>query len=397
MQDSVAVWQEILLMPDLLRAAAELTQGDVASVARLRKQWTAEQVTAALELAAGRRAAAVKFPGLGDTLLCDRVAAEQATSLRVGAHKAARFASLAPAGATVLDLCCGMGGDAMALQQAGLNVHAIDMDPLKAWMAEHNAKCPAAVADVTTLDFADRWVHLDPSRRSEDGRRAWTMEDYQPGLPFIEQCLTTARGAAVKLGPGVDLALFDELPCSVEMISEAGKLVQAVAWSGALRHGEQRIATRLEADGSACVLAGDADVTWELPTSGDGAVGEYVFTIDPAVERAGLLGVLCDVTALPMLHTQLGLLTGDEPVSHAMLTRFRVHASMPWRAKKVRNWLGENDGGIIEVKTRGQAVDTDRTQRELRGKGDKVFTVFVLRRDRELVAIVTTRDEPTAP
>lgn len=379
------------MLPDLLRDAAALTPGDVAGITRLRKQWTAEQVTASLELAAGRRALAAKFPALADTLLCDRVSAEQTTSMLVGSHKAKRFMTHVPAGGIVLDLCCGMGGDALALTGAGLSVQAIDNDPLKAWMAERNAKCAAAVADVTTLDPAGRWLHLDPARRGEDGRRAWQLEDYQPGPAFIEQCLARAQGAAVKLGPGIELASTEPWPCSMEMISEGGKLVQAVAWGGALRHDQPRIATRLEADGSACVLAGEADVTWGLPLTDSGAMGGYVFTIDPSVERAALLTVLSEATGLPLVHPQLGLLTGDEVVRHPMLTPFQVHATMPWRAKKLRAWLADHEAGIVEVKTRGQAVDTDRAQRELRGKGDRQFVVFGLRQEREVMAIITSR------
>jgi len=47
--------------------------------------------------------------------------------------------------------------------------------------------------------------------------------------------------------------------------------------------------------------------------------------------------------------------------------------------------------GVVEVKTRGGAVDPDRAQRRLRGPGETPFTVFVLRWDRQIIAMVTRR------
>ena len=49
------------------------------------------------------------------------------------------------------------------------------------------------------------------------------------------------------------------------------------------------------------------------------------------------------------------------------------------------------DAGMVEVKTRGKAVDPDRVQSDLRGDGDTTYTVFILRFDRQVRALVTRR------
>ncbi len=103
--------------------------------------------------------------------------------------------------------------------------------------------------------------------------------------------------------------------------------------------------------------------------------------------------MLCEQEDLASIHPQLGLLTSDRPEAcdSPWLTPFELAVQMPWRAKKVRRWLAGQDAGVVEVKTRGGAVDPEKARRELRGKGQTPFTVFVLRRGRKLVAYVTRR------
>jgi hypothetical protein len=64
---------------------------------------------------------------------------------------------------------------------------------------------------------------------------------------------------------------------------------------------------------------------------------------------------------------------------------------MPWRLSRVRECLASLDAGVVEVKTRGGAVEPDAAQRALRGPGQRGLTVFVLRFGRRVEAIVTER------
>ncbi len=285
----------------------------------------------------------------------------------------------------------------MAMSAAQLGVLAIDRDPVRAWMAKTNAGCEACVAEAAMLTTQGSVVHLDPHRRSVRGR-SWRLEDYQPGPDDIRRLIRDAHASAVKLGPGVDLnacrTLFDG-PCEIELISLAGRLNQAVLWTGTLVR-SLRSATHVEHDGSVHTLADDG-ASHGLPLSG---LDRFVFTVDPAVERAGLMPALAHRVGAAAPHAQLGLLTSDRVIESAWLTAFEVMEQMPWRVNKVKAWLAAHNGGIVEVKTRGGVVDTDRAQAQLRGEGDHSFTVFVLRFDQRVVAAVTRRvgvckDEPS--
>ena len=373
MTDSVDTWKRLLGIPELLEAAERCDSGDVAAVARLRRAWPADLVAAALELAGARRKAATKFPGR--TIVADVAGVEQATSALVADYKARRIARSADA-RRITDLCCGIGGDAMGLAAAGFDVEAVDRDPLRVWMTHRNAECRAKSADVTTFPVAGLF-HFDPDRRAR-GRRMWRLEDYEPGPDFLRGLLRRCPDGAVKLGPGVDVDALD-LPGrgEIEFISEHGRLVQAVLWTGTLAHDPR----------SATLLPGGRTLRGQ-PTQPDLApAGAFIYAVNPALERAGLLGLL----GLPAIHPRLGLLTSDARVSDPWLTTFELVEEMPWRLPKVKRWLADHGAGIVEVKTRGKAVDPDRVQRQLRGPGERSFTVFVLRRDRRTTALITRR------
>jgi hypothetical protein len=393
MSPAVETWER-LLGPEGAGLRTEIV-GDApiepATLARWRRAWPRDLVDAAIELARARAAAAARFPD-ADRLVADRAGVEQATSHVVATHKAARFAGLDADDRPVLDLCCGIGGDTMALARV-TEVVGVDESPLRAWMAGRNAGCATRTANVETLTDLAGVVHLDPARRDEGdggtgGRRRWRYEDYRPGPAFIARVLDDATDAAIKLGPGVDLAALPLDPGrEIEIIAERGTLVQAVLWSGRLaRHPGARTATRLPEGRS---FTG----TPVPPPEGDSAIGRFLLVPHPAVERADLTGAVCAALGAggPArdVHPGLGLLTADAPVDSPWLDAHEVLAVMPWRPPRVRAWLAARHAGIITVRTRGGAVDTDHAQRALRGPGDETMTVFVLRLGVKVVAVAT--------
>lgn len=315
-----------------------------------------------------------------------------ASGALAAAHKASRFAEVGGPG-PILDLCCGIGADAVALVEAGLEVEAIDRDPLRAWMAGENSGCATRTADVTGIDLGDSWFHLDPSRRDEKGRRI-RYDLLTPGPGFIEQACA-GRTGAVKLPPGVGRGAEGGEPPSgeLEYISERGSMTQAVLWVGDLaRSGVS--ATRLVEGAPAATISGEPEAAYEIPfidLDREVVDGAWVHTADASVERAALLASLCVRTGLAMPHPQTGLLIGPERSADPFLTAFRLRAVMPWRRGKVKAWLGTHDVGLVEVKTRGKAADPDVEQKALRGKGSTRFVVFVLRFDQAVKALICER------
>ncbi|MEO0531985.1 MAG: SAM-dependent methyltransferase, partial [Planctomycetota bacterium] len=174
----------------LLAEAAE-SPVDPASVSRLRKQLgdspsAAAKVAAVLELTELRWRAAVKFP-YAARMFFTRKGYEQATDAVVARYKAERFAKLG----RVVDACCGIGGDLIALADAANDCVGIDADPVIAAYAERNVRECGRSATVESYELAannlpgcDAW-HVDPDRRPA-GRRTTDPASHEPSLATLE-------------------------------------------------------------------------------------------------------------------------------------------------------------------------------------------------------------------
>ncbi|MDT5037408.1 MAG: hypothetical protein QOE03_2593, partial [Micromonosporaceae bacterium] len=169
-----------------LTAADELTTtagpaGDdpLAAASALRARGVpARLAAAALTQSSLRRRADTKFGTDAAVMFFTRAGLEQATRARVATRRAARLAAGTADGATVADLGCGVGADAIAFARAGLRVVAVDADPVTAAVAAANMAA-LGLADrvvVSTMDARELpldsvdAVFCDPARRTASGR-----------------------------------------------------------------------------------------------------------------------------------------------------------------------------------------------------------------------------------
>jgi len=379
----LAPWLQ-LLRPEhasLVTLAEHTEPSNLSELTALRKQAGPELARIALALAEARQKAKLKFPAKAQTLVADPTGVEQASGHAVANHKASRLVKANVA--HVIDLCCGIGGDAMAMTDAGLRITAVDQDPVRAWMAAQNANCHAVTALAQDINVTGQVVHIDPARRNHRGR-IFKINDYVPSPESLRSIIGKSSGALVKLSPGVSLDELDDAlpPGQLEFISENGRLVQALLWTGDLVSNTQPCATLITQDQTHTLQS-------QSITPPIGSLDTVIHTADPAVERAGLLGCLCEQYSLQMPHPALGLLTGPEVVTSPWLKAYRVIDQMPWRLNKVQAWLRHHDAGIITVKTRGKAADPDEAQKQLRGLGDTPYTVFIHRWDLKRIALIT--------
>ena len=150
---------------------------------QLRRDFPPDMCRAGLALVDLRQRAAVKFARAGE-MFFDREGLEMATREEVARYRAWR---LRDAG-DLADLCCGIGGDLLALGQ-GRAVWAADADRRRLAMARHNGEVYGVeqarfvAANVQTLAPKADAVFVDPARRSDRRRRRG--EDYSPPLSWI--------------------------------------------------------------------------------------------------------------------------------------------------------------------------------------------------------------------
>ena len=387
-------------------ALSELQRSD-----RLRRELSAERARLVLEQVAMRRRAREKFSA-AERMFFTPVALEQATDEQVARYKARRFAG----GGLALDLCCGIGGDLLALAARG-PVLAVDRDPIKALLAAANLNaclgCSAGSAeelqvarpfarlvvcgDATRLAMPpDVAWHIDPDRRA-GGARTSDARHYAPSLDELNAMPTAAPHGAIKLAPAAavpdDWAARGEL----EWISRGGECRQQVAWFGRLAtEPGLRRATVVHGDaGDAHSIVGQPDVPCDVAP----ALGRYLHEPDAAVLAAHLGGALAAECGLRAIDFGAAYFTSDEVFDqslghtsgNALLASFEIEDVLPLDLRRVRQLLQARGIGRLEIKKRGVEHDPAAVRRQLALKGDRAAVLFLTRVAGRGLAIVAQR------
>ncbi|MFE5395233.1 methyltransferase domain-containing protein [Streptomyces sp. NPDC056568] len=348
---------------------------ELAVATRLRRTRPAELVSAALGQARLRQRAVAKF-GAEDAgrMYFTPNGVEQSTRASVAAYRAGRMSALGVT--SVADLCCGIGGDAIALARAGIRVLAVDRDPATAAAARANAGAlglgeliEVREADVTAVDTAGYdAVFVDPARRGGRGR-VFDPEAYSPPLSWaVEAARTAPRAAALKIAPGVPHEVVPE-DAEAEWISDGGDVKEAVLWFGTAP-GAVR----------ATLLPGPRTLLGTgLPDPQVRTPGRYLYEPDGAVIRAHLVAEVAAELDGGLIDPTIAYVTADElrPTPHA--TAYEITDVMPFNVKKLKALLRERRVGTLTVKKRGSAVEPEELRRKVKPQGPNAATVFMTR------------------
>lgn len=370
----------------LAAAAGEPDADSLGAASRLRARFPAELAAAALTQVALRRRGRTKFGEAADRLFLTSDGLEQASRPAVATWRAERLKS---AGIRrVIDLGCGIGADARAMLEAGLEVVAVELDPLTAGFAAANL--PGAhvitgdaemLADDLLADGGDRTaVFLDPARRTAAGR-TWRVADFRPRWDLVTRMIREQR-CVVKLGPGVPKQVIPE---GVEAcwVSDHGQVVEAGLWS----LGGETSAT------AAVLLPGGHRL--DSPQAPDrlpvADVGRFLFEPNGAVIRAGLIGAVAPDADLWLLDAQVAYLSGDQPLTTPFLTAFEVLEVLDFNESTLRAWVRQHEVGVLEIKKRAIEVDPAALRRRLKPRGPNAATLVIARTPSGTVAVVARR------
>ena len=389
-----------------LAARADGAASPLALAERLRREYPAGLVAAAMAQQELRRTAAAKFSRAAE-MLFTRAGYEQSSSETIARYRAGRLRNAR----RVADLCCGIGGDLIALAAAG-DVLAVDRDETHARLALHNAgvygraePVTAVVADVRDVPLAGTdAVFIDPARRSGPGAaspatvpvsaghrfRAGTSE---PPLDWCVALTSQVAAVCIKAAPGIPAELIPP-DWEAEFIAEARDLKEAVLWSPALA------GARLRATVLAAAPGGQSLRSYTLVARPGAPVplrepGEYLLDPNPAVTRAGLVEDLArDLGGdAAKIDPQIAFLTLDRDVRTPFARTLRVRHSAPWNEKQFAKPLRELDVGAVDIRRRGLAGDVDRLLRGLRLTGSRRATVVMTRAGNRPWGLICGSDE----
>lgn len=386
--DECDVMRSLRETPQILDQIAGWTDSELGLQTMLRRQFPDELVRAALSLHELRRKARDKFTR-AESMWLDRVGLEQSTSEPVARHKALRFSE------PTWDLCCGIGGDAVALA-ARCDVTAVDRNPAACLRVEWNAevygvasRVKTICSDVGSLNEIGGFLHIDPDRRPGSAGRVSRVEDYEPGLPVLKELMARCRGGAIKVGPASNFGgKFDDV--EIELISLGGECKEATIWFGELAGEAPFRATALPSGETIAGHPLDASV-------GIVPLGRYIFDPDPAVVRAGMIDLVAERLGLNRLDGAEEYLTGDSLPASAFVEPFEVLADLSNNERELRAWLRTSDFGQIEIKCRHIPVQAESLRRRLPLPGDQPGVLIFARCDGKSRAILARRLKPTEP
>lgn len=342
--------------PEIFEQISKYKGSELGLQASLRRQFPDDMVRAAVSIHELRQRAAVKFTR-ADRLWLDRKGLEQATSEAVALYKAKRFEG------EVWDLCCGIGGDASALA-VQCQVTAVDLNPAACLRTKLNAevydvadRVETVCQDVLQTPISSGLVHIDPDRRPGSGGRVSRLEDYVPGLEFLNEMMPRCRGGAIKISPASNFG--GKFPTAeVELISYHGECKEATIWFGELAQESPFRATVLPAGES---IAGHP-LQAAVPVV---PLDRYVYDPDPAVVRAGLVDVLAEKLGLSRLDASEEYLTSSDCVFSPFVQTFETVTEMPNNDRELKAWVRSAGIGQIEIKCRHLSVQADTVRRKL--------------------------------
>lgn len=356
-----------LLLDEVARSAGK--ESDLALGTRLRKTYASALVAAAVTQKHLRGKAVAKFGDDASRMYFTHDSLEQSTRQRVAAHRASRLASTGAE--SVVDLGCGIGGDLIAMARAGLRVRGVELDPVRAAIAEANLRALELDGEVITGDVrkveigTDEVAFIDPARR--DGRgRTFSTSDLQPPWEWVCQLL---EGRAVaKVMPGL---AHDAVPHGVEAewVSDGGDLVEACLWGAPFATAKRR-ATALPS-GAGLVSIGELAALAQP--------GSYIYEPDDAVIRSGLVGELAGDIGGWLMDPHIAYVSSDRAVTTPLARGFRVIDELPFREKPLKAALQVRRIGTLTVKKRGVDIVPEELIKRLKLKGPNPATVIMTR------------------
>lgn len=375
------------LGPDELAPANELRL-----ITRLRRTTDPSQAGAAIALGRLRLRAAGKFGVDASRLYLTAAALEQASDAEVRRYRTTLFQP----GSRVLDLCCSIGSDGLALAAAGVHVLGIELDAVRAACARLNAAVLGLSDHIQVLQADARQLPVafagwdgafyDPARRDADGRRIFDVEGYEPPLSL---CLGwDVPRVLIKLAPGVAVDSLSGYHGRVEFISAGGDLKEAL-----LIH-ERDANTPAGTHLVAVLLHNGHALRWERepgaapPPPVTGQPRAWLIEPDAALIRAGLVSDAALAWGGVQVDESIAYITADTRPDTPWGRSFRVREAIAFNVKHLRALLREHEIGHVTVKKRGTAVTPDALLPQLKLKGTKSATVILTRCEGRQIALL---------
>lgn len=382
---------------DVFRANGNMVQ----LIQSLRKQISSSRAAIVMEQAQLRLRAESKFPN-AESMFFTKRGLEQATGRGIAIYKAARFAACE----NVADICCGVGGDLIALHDRNESLACVttgvDADELTAMFASHNLDVASAnrsgrgevlfqTFESMTIDGLDG-LHADPDRRGSASNFQRTVHGsrFEPSLDLLLHVSGGIKLASIKVAPATPASNDWPKEIEREWVGDRYECKQQVIWRGErVDRVGHRVATCVGNRGDAVSFSAP-ESSVEIKLSAADSIGAYMHEPHPAVLAAGISHSLGQQLGLLPMATDVAYLTGGT-VQHPLVQSFQVIEILPVDLKKVAAALRSMDVGTLEVKRRGVEQAAGDQFLKLKLSGSQRATVILTRLGDKRIAIIAKR------
>ena len=381
---------QTLLTEPALNLLNEIDQSELddelALSSRLRKTHPPELVSACISQAKLRQKAEKKFGPFATKMLFTKEGLEQSTRLTVAAQRVPRYQQAGIE--SIVDLGCGLGGDAMAFASYGMNVTAIELDEVAAAFAQFNTSRLGINVIHQNAEEVEIESHsaffADPARRKASGNKQRVSKyEYSPSLDWLINEVAAKKPTAIKLGPADDYKQFgDEI--DYEWISDSGELVELTLYSKQLR-GELIRQARLLSKGEVHVFAANSFIS-EKPDVRE--IEKYIYEPDASLIRSGLMGEYAIENGMGLIDEKIAYLTSDELIKSPWLRGFEILEEWPFDEKLIAKELKARSIGILEIKKRGVDLIPEQFRKKLNLSGKGAASLIVTKRGDTRVALL---------
>ena len=381
---------QTLLTEPALNLLNEIDQSELddelALSSRHRKTHPPEMVSACISQAKLRQKAEKKFGPFATKMLFTKEGLEQSTRLTVSAQRVPRYQQAGIE--SIVDLGCGLGGDAMAFASYGMNVTAIELDEVAAAFAQFNTSRLGINVIHQNAEEVEIESHsaffADPARRKASGNKQRVSKyEYSPSLDWLINEVAAKKPTAIKLGPADDYKQFgDEF--DYEWISDSGELVELTLYSKQLR-GELIRQARLLSKGEVHVFGANSFIS-EKPDVRE--IEKYIYEPDASLIRSGLMGEYAIENGMGLIDEKIAYLTSDELIKSPWLRGFEILEEWPFDEKLIAKELKARSIGILEIKKRGVDLIPEQFRKKVKLSGKGAASLIVTKRGDTRVALL---------
>lgn len=305
--------------------------------------------------------------------------------------------------AHVLDLTCGLGFDALAMSNAGLQVTCLERDLTISQMAKFNLRhnqIPVIHADATTFSLPKDIdvVFVDPARRNPlaarkaDGaaHRIADPNQWSPSWSFIQE-LSKRIPVVAKVAPGIDEEAIKNWDC--QWLSADGDLIEAL--------------TSSPGNGKRCATLLSSTNTTPLVISGDQMtntveLGQWLVVPNAALIRARALNYLAEKIHGGLVNEHIAWLTSAETQAvHSLVGQdpspadvFSIVAVLSVQEKLITQAVKQHPASGLTIMTRGVNIDVDTLRKKVfkqKTPGAPELILAIYRDDPTNVALLCRR------